>query len=82
MADYTSILIALFGSGNILLLTFVLGCVIAGAVYGVRGEIMKFFIMIAVLGLSFLTTKFVTIVVILIFSLYYGKMIYKGIKRE
>ena len=82
MADYLALLIPLFGSGNIFLLTFILGCVLFGALNGVRGEIMKFVILVAVIGLSFLTTKFVTIVTVLIFCFYYGKKIYKGVQRQ
>ncbi len=82
MTDYISILIPLFGSGNIMLLSFILGVVLVGAINGIRGEIMKFFIFISVIGLTFLTTKFVTILTVLAFSFYYGKKIYKGIKRE
>jgi len=82
MTDYLAIITPLFGSGNVFLLTFILGCAMFAAINGVRGEIMKFFIFIAILGLTFLTTKFVTIVTILIFCFYYGKKIYKGIKRE
>lgn len=82
MADYTGILVALFGSGNVFLLSFILGCAVVAAINGIRGEVLKFFLFIAIIGLTFLTTKFVTIVAILAFSFYYGKKIYKGIKRE
>jgi len=82
MADYMGVLISLFGSGNILLLSFIVGCAIFGAVKGIRGEILKFFCFISIIGLTFLTTKFVTIITILIFSFYYGKKIYKGIQRQ
>lgn len=82
MSDYVSILIALFGTGNVFLLSFVLFCTIFAAITGIRGEIFKFYLFIAIIGLSFLATKFVTIVALLIFSFYYGKKIYKGIKRE
>jgi hypothetical protein len=81
MADYMSILTALFGTGNVFLLSFILGCAVFGAIKGIRGEVLKMFIFLAIIGLSFLTTKFVTIVTILIFSFYYGKKIYKGIQR-
>jgi len=82
MTEYTSILVALFGSGNIFLLSFIVGCAVFGAINGIRGEILKFFCFIAIIGLTFLTTKFVTLVTILAFSFYYGKKIYKGIKRQ
>jgi len=82
MTEYTSILVALFGSGNIFLLSFIVGCAVFGAIHGIRGEILKFFCFIAIIGLTFLTTKFVTLVTILAFSFYYGKKIYKGIKRQ
>lgn len=82
MSDYMGILVSLFGSGNIFLLSFILLCAIFGAMKGIRGEILKLYIFIAVIGLTFLTTKFVTIIAILIFSFYYGKNIYKGIQRS
>lgn len=82
MADYTAVLVSLFGSGNILLLAFIVGCAVFGAVRGIRGEMLKFFLFISIIGLTFLTTKFVTIITILAFCFYYGKKIYKGIKRE
>jgi hypothetical protein len=82
MTDYISILIPIFGSGNVMLLSFVLMCAIFGALNGIRGEILKFFLFMAILGLSFLTTKFVIIVSVLAFCFYYGNKIYKGIKRE
>jgi hypothetical protein len=43
---------------------------------------MKFFIFMMLIGLSFLTTSFVTIITIVAFCFYYGKKIYKGVKRE
>jgi hypothetical protein len=49
---------------------------------GIRGEVLKLFIFIVIIGLTFLTTKFVTIATILAFSFYYGKKIYKGIQRQ
>lgn len=82
MTDYTSILVALFGSGNLFLFSFVLICAVFAALYGIRGEVLKFFLFILILGLSFTTTKSVTIITLLIFCFYYGKKIYKGIKRE
>ena len=82
MSDYVGILTAIFGSGNILLLTFILGCAVFGAMKGIRGEVLKLFIFIVIIGLTFLTTKFVTIATILAFSFYYGKKIYKGIQRQ
>lgn len=84
MADYTSILVALFGSGNMFLLSFILMCAVFGAINGIRGEILKFFCFIAIIGLSLAlgVTTFVTIIAILAFSFYYGKKIYKGIQRQ
>jgi len=80
--DYLSILITLFGTGNIFLLSLVLIVAVFGAINGVRGEIMKFFLFIMIVGLSFLTTTFIKIVTLIIFCFYYGKKIYKGVKRE
>ena len=82
MVDYLVPVITLFGSGNVFLLSFVLFVAIFGAINGIRGEIMKFYIFILIIGLSFLTTTFVTIVTVLIFCFYYGKKIYKGIQRQ
>lgn len=82
MTDYLSVLVSLFGSGNVLLLSLVLVIAVFGAINGIRGEILKFFLFIMIVGLSFLTTTFITIVTLIIFCFYYGKKIYKGIKRE
>ena len=82
MSDYMGILVSIFGSGNVVLLSFVLICAVFGAMKGVRGEILKFFLFIAIIGLTFLATKFVTIIAILVFCFYYGKKIYKGIQRQ
>jgi hypothetical protein len=82
MSDYMAILIALFGSGNMLLLSLVLFFAVYGALNGIRGEILKFFMFIMLIGLSFLTTTFVTTLIIVVFCFYYGKKIYKGVKRE
>jgi hypothetical protein len=82
MSDYMEILIALFGSGNMLLLSLVLFFAVYGALNGIRGEILKFFMFIMLIGLSFLTTTFVTTLIIVVFCFYYGKKIYKGVKRE
>lgn len=82
MSDYLSILITLFGTGNIFMLSLILFFAIYGAINGVRGEIMKFFVFIVLIGLSFLTTVFVTTLTIVAFCFYYGKKIYKGVKRE
>lgn len=82
MADYTAVLVSLFGSGNILLLSLILACAVFGAIKGVRGEMLKFFLFVVIIGLSFLTTKFVTIISVIAFCFYYGKKIYKGIKRD
>jgi len=80
--DYTAILISLVGSGNILLLSLVLLFAIFGAISGIRGEMMKFFILIAIVGLSFLATPFVATVAVIVFCFYYGKKIYKGVYRQ
>lgn len=80
--DYLSILITLFGTGNIFLLSLILIVAVFGAINGVRGEIMKFFIFMLLIGLSFLATAFVTTLTIVAFCFYYGKKIYKGVKRE
>jgi hypothetical protein len=82
MSDYMQILISLFGSGNILLLSLVLFFAVYGALNGIRGEMLKFFMFIMLIGLSFLTTTFVTTLIIVVFCFYYGKKIYKGVKRE
>ena len=82
MSDYMSLISSLFGSGNILLLSFIVGCAIFGAIKGIRGEMLKLFCFIAIIGLTFLTTKFVTIVALLAFSFYYGKKIFKGVQRQ
>lgn len=81
MSDYLSILTSLFGSGNVFILSMVLIVTIFGAIQGVRGEILKFFLFLFIIGLSFSTTTFVTICAILIFCFYYGKKIYKGVQR-
>lgn len=82
--DYTSILISLFGTGNMLLLSLVLMFAIFGAINGIRGEVLKFFVIIAIIGLSVAlgVTVYVVTVAVMIFSFYYGKKIYKGVKRE
>ncbi len=82
MSDYMAILTTLFGGGNIFMLSLILFFAIYGAINGVRGEIMKFFVFIALIGLSFLTTVFVTTLTVVAFCFYYGKKIYKGVKRE
>jgi hypothetical protein len=82
MADYTAVLISLFGSGNILLLAFIVGCAVFGAIKGTRGEMLKFFLFISIIGLTFLAGTFITTITTLAFCFYYGKKIYKGIKRE
>jgi len=82
MTDYTGILVALFGSGNMFLLSFILVCAIFGAMVGIRGEILKFFIFMLIFALSFMTTLVVTVITLLIYSFYYGKKIYKGIQRQ
>jgi hypothetical protein len=80
--DYMAILVSLFGTGNVFLLSFVLFVAIYGAINGVRGEIMKFFIFMLLIGLSFLTTTFVTTLTVVTFCFYYGKKIYKGIQKS
>jgi len=82
MSDYIAILVTLFGSGNMLLLSLVLFFAVYGALNGIRGEILKFFMFMMLIGLSFLTTPFVITLIIVIFCFYYGKKIYKGVKRE
>ena len=82
MTDYIAIITALFGSGSIFLIILILMVVIFGALNGVRGEIIKFFLFLFILGLSFLTTTFIKVIVIIAFCFYYGKKIYKGVQRQ
>jgi hypothetical protein len=82
MTDYISIITALFGSGSIFLVILIVLVVIFGALNGVRGEIIKFYLFIFILGLSYLTTIFVKTIVIIAFCFYYGHKIYKGVQRQ
>ena len=79
--DYIGTLVSLFGGAGIFLLSLILLATIYGAIKGMRGEILKFFMFLAVFGLSFLTTVFVRVIIILIFCFYYGFKIYGGIKK-
>lgn len=81
MTDYTSVLVGLLGSGNMVVLSLVLLSAIFAIIKGVRGELYKFYAFILILGLSFLTSKYVTVITIIIFGAYYGKKIYKGVER-
>jgi len=80
--DYIGTLVSLFGGGGVFLLSFILMASIFGAIKGIKGEVMKFYIFITIFGLSFLTTVFVRIMAIIIFCFYYGKKIYWGIKSK
>lgn len=82
MTDYLGTVVSIFGSGNTFLLSMILMVAVYGAINGVRGEILKFFIFMLIFGLSFLTTPFVTISALIAFSFYYGRKIYKGIQRQ